>query len=103
VLLEETGNVPWKYVKARASLQASLQKLLYGSADKEDCYPAQTESNHLRAKIEFIYKLVAEWCQQGGLGCLVDPKAYSWTGPRLEESKRLDWASVGRYGGDVFS
>lgn len=102
-LLEETGSVPWRHVKARANLRGSLQQLLYGSADKEDSYKELTESNHLRAKIEFIYAVVGEWCQQGGLGCLVDPKVYSWGGPQLEESKRLDWASVGRFGGDVFS
>jgi myosin-1 len=102
-LLEETGNVPWKHVKARAHLRGSLQQLLYGSADKEDSYKELTEGNLLRAKIEFIYAVVSEWCQEGGLGCLVDPKVYSWGGPQLEESKRLDWASVGRFGGDVFS
>jgi myosin-1 len=102
-LLEETGNVPWKHVKARAILQASLQQLLYGSADKEDSYKELTECNNLRQKIEFIYELVEEWCKMGGLGCLAEPKEYSWTGPQLEETKRLDWASVGRYGGDVFS
>lgn len=47
--------------------------------------------------------MVEEWVREGGLGCLVDPKDYSWTGPQLEETKRLDWASVGRFGGDVFS
>ncbi|KAH8725328.1 P-loop containing nucleoside triphosphate hydrolase protein [Phaeosphaeriaceae sp. PMI808] len=92
-LLEETGNVPWKHVKGRANLQASLQQLLYGSADKADSYKELTESNLLRPKIEFIHALVAEWCEQGGLGCLVEPKVHSWTGPQLEESKRLDWAS----------
>jgi myosin-1 len=102
-LLEETGNVPWKHVKARAHLRGSLQQLLYGSADKEDDYKELTESNLLRAKVEFIFAVVVEWCQQGGLGCLADPKVYSWGGPQLEESKRLDWASVGRFGGDVFS
>lgn len=102
-LLEETGNVPWKHVKARANLRGSLQQLLYGSADKEDTYKELTEGNLLREKIEFIYAVVEEWVQQGGLGRLVDPKKYSWTGPQLEETKRLDWASVGRFGGDVFS
>lgn len=102
-LLEETGNVPWRHVKARANLRGSLQQLLYGSADKEDTYKELTESNLLREKIEFIYAVVEEWVQQGGLGCLADPKKYSWTGPQLEETKRLDWASVGRFGGDVFS
>ncbi len=102
-LLETTGSVPWKHVKARANLRGSLQQLLYGSADKEDSNRELTESNLLRAKIEFIFTIVDEWVQQGGLGCLADPKIYSWTGPRLEETKRQDWASVGRFGGDVFS
>lgn len=90
-------------MKAREHLRGSLQQLLYGSADKEDSNRELTENNLLRTKIEFIYKVVEEWVQQGGLGCLVDPKAYSWTGRQLEETKRLDWASVGRFGGDVFS
>jgi myosin-1 len=95
--------VPWKYVRARENLRGSLQQLLYGSAEKADSYKEVTRGNHLRMKIELIYEVVAEWVREGGLGCLVEPKAYSWTGPRLEESKRLDWASVGRFGGDVFS
>jgi myosin-1 len=102
-LTDGTKQLAWKYVKGRSVLQGSLQQLLYGSADKEDSYKEQTEGNLLRMKIEFIHSLVAEWCQQGGLGCLVDPKDHVWTGPQLEETKRLDWASVGRYGGDVFS
>jgi myosin-1 len=102
-LLEETGHVPWKYVRARENLRGSLQQLLYGSAEKTDSYKEVTEGNRLREKIELIFEVVTEWVREGGLGCLVEPKAYSWTGPRLEESKRLDWASVGRFGGDVFS
>ncbi|KAF2132524.1 hypothetical protein P153DRAFT_373261 [Dothidotthia symphoricarpi CBS 119687] len=93
-LLEATGNVPWKHVRARANLRGSLQQLLYGSANKEDGYKEITEANHLRLKIEFMLSVVEEWVQNGGLGCLVEPKDYSWTGPQLEETKRLDWASA---------
>jgi myosin-1 len=102
-MMGNSGTLPWKYVKARSILQASLQQLLYGSAEKEDSYKEQTEANLLRSKIEFIHHLVSEWCQQGGIGCLVEPRDHVWDGPQLEETKRLDWASVGRYGGDVFS
>lgn len=101
--LEENGNVAWEYIRERATLQASLQQLLYGSANKEDSYKEMTEKNHLRAKIEFIYGVVADWCEQGGLGCLKDPREHSWLGPRADEGKKMDWASVGRYGGDVYS
>ncbi|KAJ4336454.1 class II myosin, partial [Ascochyta clinopodiicola] len=102
-LLEATGNVPWRHVRARETLKGSLQQLLYGSADKADGYKEITQGNQLREKIEFIYTVVEEWVREGGLGCLVDPKEYSWTGPQLEETKRLDWASVGRSGGDAVS
>ncbi|KAH3909066.1 serine/threonine-protein kinase [Parastagonospora nodorum] len=98
----KSEHLPWKYVKTRAVLKASLHKLLYGTVDQED-YKEQTEANLLREKIEFIHSLVSEWCQQGGLGCLAKPRDHVWEGPQLEETKRLDWASVGRYGGDVFS
>lgn len=101
--LEENGNVAWEYIRKREDLQASLQQLLYGSANKEDSYKELTEKNHLRAKIEFIYGVVADWCEQGGLGCLEDPREHSWSGPRADEGKKMEWASVGRYGGDVFS
>ena len=102
-LLEDGASLPWKYVKNRSNLQGSLQQLLYGSADRADSYKEQTEGNLLRLKIEFIHNLVSEWCQQGGLGCVIEPKDHVWTGPQLEETKRMDWASVGRYGGDFFS
>lgn len=98
----KSEHLPWKYVKTRAVLAASLQKLLFGTADQEN-YKEQTEVNLLREKIEFIHRLVSEWCQQGGLGCLAKPTDHVWEGPQLEETKRLDWASVGRYGGDVFT
>ncbi|KAJ8117286.1 hypothetical protein OPT61_g1498 [Boeremia exigua] len=99
-LLEATGNVPWRHVRARETLKGSLQQLLYGSADRADGYKEITQGNHLREKIEFIYAVVEEWVREEGLGRLVEPKEYSWTGPQLEETKRLDWASVGRSGGD---
>ncbi|KAL5115295.1 Cell cycle serine/threonine-protein kinase cdc5/MSD2 [Pleosporales sp. CAS-2024a] len=102
-MMKGPGSLPWKYVKGRSQLTGSLQQLLYGSAEKVDDYKKQTEANLLRSKIEFIYRLVAEWCKEGGIGCLVEPRDHVWDGPQLEETKRLDWASVGRYGGDVFS
>ncbi|PSN63452.1 hypothetical protein BS50DRAFT_679717 [Corynespora cassiicola Philippines] len=100
-VLKQKGEVPWKYVRARENLQGSLQQLLYGSADKADTYKDLTEGNELRAKLEFIESVVRGWITGGGLGCLDEPKAYVWAGPQLEEHKRHDWASVGRYGGDV--
>jgi myosin I len=101
--LKETGNVPWQHVKARENLYGSLQQLLYGSADKEDRYKDLTESNELRAKLEFIHTVIQDWIEGGGLGCLENLQAYEWTGVQIAtERKRHDWTSVGRFGGDIF-
>lgn len=84
-------------------LHGSLQQLLYGSADKTDTYKEITEHNCLRKKLVFILSIVEEWITGGGLGCLQDPTKYIWDGHVVEENKKLDWVSVGRFGGDVFS
>jgi len=104
IALQDTGKIPWEYVKARETLYGSLQQLLYGSVSKEDSYKELTEANALRAKLEFIQSIVRSWIEGGGLGCLVTPTDYEWTGAQIaSDRKRHDWASVGRYGGDVFA
>ncbi|KAF2270721.1 Pkinase-domain-containing protein [Lojkania enalia] len=100
--LKKSGAVDWKSVRERENLHGSLQQLLYGSADKADAYKDITEGNHLRAKLEFIETIVDGWIVGGGLGCLTPIDSFSWTGPQLEDSRKNEWASVGRFGGDVF-
>ncbi|KAF2750620.1 hypothetical protein M011DRAFT_483560 [Sporormia fimetaria CBS 119925] len=98
---EETGDLPWKHIKDRATLQGSVQQLLYGSADRRDPIKEMTEGNDLRLKLEFIMSVVDGWIEGGGLGCLSEPRSYIWQGKQLEDNKKLDWASMGRLGGDA--
>lgn len=101
--MKKTNKVPWEYVKSRETLHASLQQLLYGSVRQEDSYKELTEANNLRGKLEFIQTIVQDWIAGGGLGCLEVLKDYEWRGVQpATDRKRHDWASVGRYGGDVF-
>jgi myosin-1 len=103
-VLKETKKVPWDFVKSRETLHGSLQQLMYGSVRQEDSYKELTEANDLRGKLEFIQAIVEDWITGGGLGCLGDLKDYEWRGVQpVTDRKRHDWASVGRYGGDVFS
>ncbi|KAF2736651.1 Pkinase-domain-containing protein [Polyplosphaeria fusca] len=99
--LRQTGDVPWRCIKDREILQGSLQQLLYGSADKDDTYKEITEGNFLRMKLEFIESIMNGWIEGGGIGCLAGPEEYTWTGPQLEDNKKQDWVTVGRFGGDV--
>jgi myosin I len=98
--LQQKGSVPWKDIRDREMLYGSLQQLLYGSADKTDAYKEITEANSLRAKLEFIVSIIDGWLQGGGLGCLSHPQAYVWEGHQLEDNKKQDYVSVGRFGGD---
>ncbi|KAF1949435.1 hypothetical protein CC80DRAFT_529420 [Byssothecium circinans] len=93
-ILRETSEVPWHYVKMRETLYGSLQQLMYGSIDRADSYKELTESNMLRAKIEFISGVFTEWIEGGGIGCLRKPTDWEWTGPQLaSDRKRHDWSS----------
>jgi len=98
--LKDTGNVPFKYIKNRKILQGSLQQLLYGSAEGGDSFKELTEANLLRKKLDFVKSIISGWVLGGGLGCLEEPKYFKWDGPQLEDGKRQDWVTVGRYGGD---
>lgn len=42
-----------------------------------------------------------EWVTAGGLGCLSEPDCLKWEGPQLEDGKKQDWVTVGRFGGDA--
>jgi myosin I len=102
--LQENGvrELPWKHIRERVTLQGSLQQLLYGSADKmDDPTKEVTESNVLRGKLEFVMSVVDGWIQGGGMGCLLKPQTFTWRGQQVEDTKKPDWASVGRHGGDV--
>ena len=97
----EKGQIPWKYIKDREVLHGSLQQLLYGSADKADTYKEITKENNLRPKLEFLQSVLDGWIEGGGIGCLLEPRDFVWQGNQLEGSKKQDWVSVGRFGGDV--
>ncbi|KAF2187846.1 hypothetical protein K469DRAFT_737953 [Zopfia rhizophila CBS 207.26] len=96
--LHATGHVPFKFIKDREILHGSLQRLLYGSAEKEDTYKAITEANSLRKKLEFIMSIIEAWAKCGGIGCLIDPPKHKWDGPQLEDTKKHDWAVTKRAG-----
>jgi myosin-1 len=99
--LKNTGDVPFRYIKNRRILQGSLQQLLYGSAEGTDSFKDLTEANFLRKKLEFVISIILGWVSGGGLGCLEEPRKFKWDGPQLEDGKRQDWVTVGRFGGDV--
>lgn len=99
-ILNELGYVPLECVKDREIIQGSLQRLLYGSAERPDAYKDIIEANQLRLKLRFIISVVEGWVSGGGLGRLSRPTDFKWEGPQMA-GRTADWVTVGRYGGDA--
>jgi hypothetical protein len=61
-------------------------------------------ANLLSQKLEYISKVLALYLGGGGLGCKPVLKHWpKWSGPHLEDAggNKVDWITVGRFGGDL--
>ncbi|TID17416.1 putative beta-glucosidase I [Venturia nashicola] len=96
--LHEHNELPFKFIKTRNVLSGTLDSLLYGDTKMV----AITEANLLREKLGFVADVVGQWVKAGGLGRSPDSRVQRipWTGPRLEDGKKEEWITVGRFGGD---
>jgi len=100
--LSEHKELPFKFIKTRNVLAGSLESLLYGrNADVKSVLIA--EANLLREKLRYVVDVVSEWMKAGGLGCAPENKVQrlQWDGPQLEDGKKEEWITVGRFGGDA--
>lgn len=100
--LEENNELPFKFIKTRNVLSGTLESLLYGR-NGDDKAVVVTEANLLRKKLGFVVDVIGQWVSGGGLGCAPDSQVqrFPWTGPRLEDGKKEEWITVGRFGGDT--
>lgn len=101
--LTKHNEIPFKYIRHREVLSSSLRNLLHGSGAETMSYRDITQANCLSKKLQFIGQVVSEWLKAGGLGCLTNEalqKPLAYDGPQIEDGKRQDWVTVGRYGGD---
>jgi myosin-1 len=100
--LEEHNELPFKFIKTRNVLSGTLESLLYGRTGDTKTVIV-TEANLLRKKLGFVADVIGQWVSGGGLGCAPNAKVQRlpWTGPRLEDGKKEEWITVGRFGGDA--
>ncbi|KAF2099628.1 hypothetical protein NA57DRAFT_75130 [Rhizodiscina lignyota] len=99
--LKKYDDLPFKYMKQREVLSSPLAVLL--SADPDDrAEGTLVRANHLSQKLRFIITLADEWLASGGLGCLSESsQKLEWQGLHLEDGKKKDWITLGRFGGDL--
>ncbi|GME34038.1 uncharacterized protein K452DRAFT_294428 [Neofusicoccum parvum] len=100
--LEQYGEVPYRYIKTRNTLTTSLRTLLNATGEKGAPIKALAEANYLTEKLRFIMKVMEGWVAGGGLGCSTKETArLRWEGPLVEDEKKQEWVTVGRFGGDA--
>jgi myosin-1 len=105
VHLKQYGELPFRYIRSRELLSGSPTELLFGtSKGKGDMRTIlTTEANMLREKLRLVVTVVGQWISAGGLGCspVADVQRVEWNGPQLDEGKKEEWTTVGRFGGDI--
>lgn len=99
--MRKSGELPLRFMRDRAVLSHSIAVLL--SADPEDGAEGTiVRANQLHLKLKFIVDLTTEWVLNGGLGCLSPTsKRLEWKGLDMENGKKKDSVTLGRFGGDL--
>jgi hypothetical protein len=119
--INKHGDLSVKYIKHREVISGSIAQLLSGRANSIAGSSATTVSrpptptdpievqdlmkaNMFAEKLDYIAKVVALYISGGGLGCKPTLKHWpKWNGHHLEDAggKKVDWITVGRFGGDL--
>lgn len=97
--MKKNGDLPLKFMKHREVLSGPVQCLLNAGGRSD-----MMRANLLEEKVQFIAGVANLWVEGGGLGCRpTDVEWPRWPGPHLEDAggKKVDWITVGRFGGDL--
>jgi myosin I len=103
--LKSHGDLPFKYIRSRELLSGCPTDLMFGTVrGKGQMREMLTaDANMLKQKLKLVMQVVGQWVEGGGLGCTPDGEVQKvqWEGPQLDEGKKEEWTTVGRFGGDV--
>lgn len=95
--LQNTGELPLRFIRSREVLSASVTNFLYGRGREVESYRPVTEANMLREKLAYVVRVVDAWRAAGGLGAVGDDAKcrLRWDGPCLQGGLKEDWVTVG--------
>ena len=98
------NELPSRLLRERETINYPVATLLDASRSTSDdpSLGALVEANMFRQKLEFLLQVVDQWRAGGGLGCSISgDEQLQWTGSWVKDhAKKVDWITVGRYGGD---
>lgn len=101
--IEQTNNLPLRLLREREVLMESTHSILYGSQSGrgQKGFAGVVKANMVEQKMRMVKEIVEQWIAGGGLGCGQCDDRFQWQGPSVSDhSKKSDWVTVGRYGGD---
>ncbi|KAI9687121.1 MAG: Cell cycle serine/threonine-protein kinase cdc5/MSD2 [Bathelium mastoideum] len=106
--LRAQRELPQRHIRQRDTLACGTEALLRGTAIGADGelrrFGDVVRANAVREKLEFVGRVVEGWIKGQGLGRVgegEDVRDVFWDGQMaVEAGKKLEWVTVGRFGGD---
>ncbi|KAJ9624937.1 Cell cycle serine/threonine-protein kinase cdc5/MSD2 [Taxawa tesnikishii (nom. ined.)] len=98
------NDLPMKMLRDREILTFPVHTLLYGSRSSaaQASFGEVVRANMFEEKLQFLQQILEQWLGGGGVGCQGDVEhRLQWNGLWVNEhARKIDWITVGRYGGD---
>lgn len=99
-----TNELPARLLRDREIIEHPIDALLSSShSNAEEIRLAElVKANMFEEKLSFLLQVLDQWVGGGGLGCAQDTDdRLQWEGLWVKDhSKKVDWVTVGRHGGD---
>lgn len=92
-----------RMLRDREVLAYPIHSLLYAtkSRDRHSTVAEMVSANMFEEKMKFLREILEQWLEGGGLGRGSDDERLQWNGLWVNEhARKIDWVTVGRYGGD---
>ncbi|KAF2151122.1 kinase-like protein [Myriangium duriaei CBS 260.36] len=98
------NELPAELLRDRQVLAHSTESFLQAarSSSASNATARLVRANMLEEKLLFVVQVLDQWTQAGGVGCSKEGDArLRWDGLWVKDhAKKVDWITVGRYGGD---
>lgn len=102
--MAEHNELPAGMLRDRQVLVDSTESFLQAarSSKTSDVTTQLVRANMLEEKLEFLVRVVDQWTTAGGIGCSQSgDEQLRWDGLWVKDhAKKVDWITVGRFGGD---
>lgn len=100
--MEADHELPARILRDREVVNQSVETLLNAARSSKSTLSEIAKANMFEDKLRFLLEVLNQWIGGGGLGCSrPSDEQLQWNGLWVKDhSKKVDWITVGRRGGD---